>query len=64
MLFRSDAVVEAAKAAGVAVSKLGRTGGTALTVTGEGTISLSELRDAHEGWLPRFMAAPDGSSPV
>ena len=54
-----DEVVTKAKAAGVSAFVLGRTGGTALTVTGSGTISLAELRETHEGWLPGYMAAPD-----
>ena len=54
-----DEVVTKAKAAGVPAFVLGRTGGTALTVTGSGTISLAELRETHEGWLPGYMAAPD-----
>jgi phosphoribosylformylglycinamidine synthase len=29
-----------------------------LRVTGEGEIALSELRKAHEGWFPAYMAAP------
>ena len=45
----------AAKAAGVSVCVIGRTGGDGLTVRGERSISLRELRAAHEGWLPRFM---------
>jgi phosphoribosylformylglycinamidine synthase len=54
-----DDVLAQAKAAGVPAFVLGRTGGAALTVAGSGTISLTELRNAHEGWLPAYMAAPD-----
>ncbi|MBI3708223.1 MAG: phosphoribosylformylglycinamidine synthase subunit PurL [Proteobacteria bacterium] len=54
-----EAVVKAAEAAGVAALILGQTTPeAALTLPGEPLISLSELRDAHEGWLPSFMAAP------
>ena len=52
-----DALLKAAQAAGVPASVIGKTGGTALTIKGERPISLTELRDAHEGWLPRYMAA-------
>jgi phosphoribosylformylglycinamidine synthase len=48
----------AAKAAGISLSRLGTTGGTALTVKGAGAISLSELERAHEAFLPALMAAP------
>jgi phosphoribosylformylglycinamidine synthase subunit PurL len=54
-----EPVLKAAREAGVAVSVLGRTGGTALTVTGSGTISLNELRGAHEDWLPSYMAGAE-----
>jgi len=51
-----DEVLRQAKQAGVPAALLGHTGGTALTVTGEPPISLNKLRDAHEGWFPRYMA--------
>ncbi len=53
-----DGVLRAAAASGVPAARLGRTGGAALTVPGAGPISLSELREAHEGWLPSYMAGP------
>ena len=52
-----EALLAAAKAAGVPASVIGKTGGDALTIKGQRPISLSELRAAHEGWLPRYMAA-------
>ncbi|HEX6959971.1 MAG TPA: phosphoribosylformylglycinamidine synthase subunit PurL [Ferrovibrio sp.] len=51
-----EAVIAAAEAAGAPVQRLGMTGGDELTFAGHGTISLQALRDAHEGWLPRYMA--------
>ena len=33
------------------------TGGAQLTVGDGNSISLSDLRDAHENWLPDYMAA-------
>ena len=45
-----------AEDAGVSVVATGRTGGKNLTLGGGGTISLAELRQAHEGWLPAYMA--------
>ena len=51
-----DAVLAAAKAAGVPAQAIGRTGGPSLTVEGQEPISLEALRKAHEGWLPGYMA--------
>jgi phosphoribosylformylglycinamidine synthase len=51
-----DEVLRQAEQAGAPASLLGTTGGMALTVSGEAPISLNELREAHEGWLPRYMA--------
>jgi phosphoribosylformylglycinamidine synthase len=45
-----------AKAAGVAVRRLGVTHGNALTLPGERPILLHALRERHEGWLPAYMA--------
>jgi phosphoribosylformylglycinamidine synthase subunit PurL len=53
-----EKVLERAQSANVPAMTLGQTGGTSLTVTGERPISLNELRDIHEGWLPRYMAGP------
>ena len=50
-----DALLAAAQAAGVPAVAVGRTGGAALTLPGGGTISLAELRQVHEDWLPRYM---------
>jgi len=52
------AVIASSERAGVAASVIGRTGGSNLTVEGQGTISVASLRDAHERWLPGLMAAP------
>ena len=53
-----DTVLDRAKSAGVTATIIGQTGGPTLTVAGERPISLDELRDTHEGWLPRYMAGP------
>jgi phosphoribosylformylglycinamidine synthase subunit PurL len=45
-----------AKAAGVAVRRLGVTRGNSLTLPGERPILLDALRASHEGWLPAYMA--------
>ena len=53
-----EVMLEAAEAAGVVASMIGHTGGSSLKVSGSHTISISELRDAHERWLPEYMATP------
>ena len=40
----------------VAIERIGTTGGDALQL-GEAAASLAALRDAHEGWLPRYMGS-------
>jgi len=52
---RRGAVIGAAAAAGVPALALGEVGGDHLTLAGHCTISLADLRAAHEGWLPRLM---------
>ena len=52
-----DAVIAAASAAGIRCMPLGRTGGDSLKVADWAPISLSGLHAAHEGWMPRYMAA-------
>lgn len=51
-----DAFLAAAKAAGVPAAQIGKVGGDALTVNGSDATSVNELRTAHEGWLPGYMA--------
>ena len=50
-------VLKALDAAGVPARRIGVTGGDALKVDIDASISVSELSKAHEGWLPGFMAA-------
>jgi len=45
-----------AAADGVPLQVIGRTGGDALTVPGMTAISLQDLRNPHENWLPRYMS--------
>ncbi|MBN4051857.1 phosphoribosylformylglycinamidine synthase II, partial [Parvibaculum lavamentivorans] len=49
--------LEEAKTAGVPAKAFGTTGGTELTVEGSAPISLARLVEAHEAWLPTYMAA-------
>ncbi|HXQ53133.1 MAG TPA: phosphoribosylformylglycinamidine synthase subunit PurL [Stellaceae bacterium] len=50
-----EAVAADAARAGVAVTRLGLTGGDALTVAGAGAISVSDLRRMNEAWFPAYM---------
>jgi phosphoribosylformylglycinamidine synthase subunit PurL len=52
----SEAIREAAHAAGIACTVIGWTGGDALTIQGEIAIFLDDLQRRHENWLPDFMA--------
>ncbi len=53
---RAAAVESAADRAGVPLAMIGTVGGDALTLGKEAPISVDELRAAHEGWFPSFMA--------
>jgi len=52
-----DGFTAAAEAAGVPVTRIGTTGGAALTLPAAGPISVESLREAHERWLPEYMAS-------
>jgi phosphoribosylformylglycinamidine synthase len=51
----AERIMAEAEKAGVPAMFLGVTGGTSLTLPGAASISIDELRSAHEGWLPQFM---------
>lgn len=56
----AETIRKEAKDAGIPVSVLGKAGGDKLTVNGGAVdIGLSDLTEAHEGWLPTFMAAAE-----
>ncbi|WP_027174353.1 phosphoribosylformylglycinamidine synthase subunit PurL [Methylobacterium sp. 10] len=46
-----------ANAQGIPAAVIGLTGSRDLTLPGGETISVADLREAHEGWLPAYMAA-------
>jgi phosphoribosylformylglycinamidine synthase len=50
-------ILDEAARAGVPAVRIGLAGGGALTLSGGRTISLVDLRRAHEDWLPRYMDA-------
>ena len=54
----AEKVLARAAETGVPARRIGNTGGDRLTVNGSHSISVSELRNIHEGWLPGYMAAP------
>ena len=53
-----EGILAEAAAAGVPAQTIGTTGGAGLTLSSGETISLAALREAHEGWLPRYMENP------
>jgi phosphoribosylformylglycinamidine synthase len=52
---KTEALLASAKAAGVPARVVGAAGGEALAVAGLFELPLGQLREAHEGWMPRFM---------
>jgi phosphoribosylformylglycinamidine synthase len=50
------AILAAAAAAGVPAAVIGTTGGATLTLPEGDPISLDGLREAHETWLPTYIA--------
>ena len=55
----ADDVLEAAQAAGVPAVLLGYSGGASLVVKGLLSLPLSDIKAAHEAWLPGYMAATE-----
>jgi phosphoribosylformylglycinamidine synthase len=50
-------ILYSAASKGIPVAIIGMTGADSLTLPGEEAISVAELRQAHEAWLPEYMAA-------
>jgi phosphoribosylformylglycinamidine synthase len=53
---KTKAVLDRAREASVLVSRIGTTGGDALTLGAERPILVTILREHSEGWLPAYMA--------
>ncbi len=53
---RPDSILAAAREAGVPARTVGRAGGESLSVSGLLDLPLTALREAHEGWMPAYMA--------
>lgn len=56
---KSEAILNAAPSVGISASIIGVVGGAALTLGGSILISLSELVQRHQDWLPNYMANTD-----
>jgi len=54
-----DEILEAAQIAGVPAVRLGYSGGASLVVEGLLSLPLTEIRQAHEDWLPTYMNAAE-----
>jgi phosphoribosylformylglycinamidine synthase len=54
----SASLLAEAEKAGVLAAVIGKSGGGELTVNGSLSISVGELKTAHEGWMPAYMSAP------
>src|SRR5215468_5824506 len=52
----TDPILERASAAGVPVAAIGATGGAVVSLEGERPISVAELKQRFEAWLPAYMA--------
>ena len=50
-------ILYAASAQGIDAAAVGVTGSDRLTLPGGETISVADLKAAHEGWLPAYMAS-------
>ena len=50
-------IIRRAESAGVPVTKIGKTGGDRLVLSGERSIFVESLRDRNETWLPIYMGA-------
>jgi phosphoribosylformylglycinamidine synthase len=53
---KADEIVELANRAGIPVAIIGETGGDALTLGAASPVLVRELLDAHEDWMPTYMA--------
>jgi phosphoribosylformylglycinamidine synthase len=56
---QAERIVAEARAAGIAVAELGKTGGTDLVIDDKERVAVARLRAAHEGWFPKFMAGEE-----
>jgi phosphoribosylformylglycinamidine synthase len=55
----AEKLVAEARAAGIIVAELGRTGGDAITLEGKDSVMVAALKDSFERWFPSYMAAEE-----
>jgi phosphoribosylformylglycinamidine synthase II len=60
---RLEALAEHARAAGVALQRIGETGGAALALGDARPLAVAELRARHDAWFAAYMDAPEGQPP-
>ena len=53
---KADDIYQLAKRAGVTAARLGETGGDSLRLGAAKPVLVRELLDAHENWMPTYMA--------
>jgi phosphoribosylformylglycinamidine synthase len=53
----AEEIVERARLLSLPARIIGRVGGQAVVLPGEPPVAVGDLRELHEGWLPRFMGA-------
>ena len=54
---KAEEILERARLLELPARIIGRTGGDAIGLKGETALPLSELRAAHEAWMPKLMGA-------
>ena len=50
-----EEIIERARLLALPARVVGRVGGNSLTLRGEATLTLDDLRAGHEAWLPKYM---------
>jgi phosphoribosylformylglycinamidine synthase II len=56
---QAEKIVAEARAAGITVAELGKTGGDKLTLDDKDSVTVAVLKDGFESWFPRFMAGEE-----
>jgi phosphoribosylformylglycinamidine synthase len=55
----AEKIVEEARAAFITVAELGKTGGDAITLDDNDSVTIAALKDGFESWFPNFMAGEE-----
>ena len=56
---QAEKIVAEARAAGITVAELGKTGGDVIKLDGKAGIGVASLKDGFEGWFPGFMSGEE-----